>query len=131
MNSLCVMIIGMMIMHTSYAQGDCRLEGNHCTGTCGTWYWGTDQQNQQPRVAGQPKCYKVVVKEEKGKPVFDCHCFLIVTATRCREEVCEEDGCPNVYASEYDAINGTNPIRGFCTSQGTGNLKNCSCRYEY
>jgi hypothetical protein len=134
MISFSLMVICLMIMQPAFAQqedGPCRLVGSSCTGTCGTWYWGTQEQNQQPREAGTPKCHKVVIKEDKGKPVFSCHCFLIVTSTRCREEACEEDGCPNVYASAIDAQLGRDPIKGICISQGTGNTKNCACKYEY
>jgi hypothetical protein len=129
--SLFTMIICLMIMRPAIAQEEhCHLVGNHCEGLCGVWYWGTDQQNQQPKVAGYPECHKKVVREEHGKPVFECHCFLIVTATRCRDRECHDDGCPNVYASVTDAQFGLNPIHGDCISQETGNNPNCACEYE-
>ena len=127
---ICLMVISSISAFTQ-EQDQCRLEGNACKGTCGTWYWGIDQQNQQPKVAGEAKCHKVIIGEHHGTPVFDCHCFLIVTATRCRHGECNDDGCPNVYASIGEAMRGENPIKGTCINQGTGENSNCACKYEY
>jgi hypothetical protein len=125
---VCLVVIS--VTNSSAQTTSCTLVQNKCQGSCDPFYWGPDLTHPQPRVAGTPTCNKVKIKEEHGKPIFECHCFLIVTTTGCREEVCEETGCPSVYASFGDATTDTKPITGICITQKAGNLNNCACKYE-
>lgn len=114
----------------------CHLVGNKCEGTCGIWFWGTIQQgnqNELPVAAGIPHCHKVPIKPKYGhtKPDFECHCFLIATSTGCRENVCDESGCPDVYMSIIEAQLHINGIKGICIPQSTGDIPNCACKYEF
>ena len=121
-------LLVIIACHSAFTQ-DCAKVKGKCEGNCGTWYF---RSNLNPMVAGQPYCKKINLREEHGKPEFDCACYLEHSSTNCLSidhKLCDGT-CPPVYSSIEDAMTGNNPIPGKCdVTIRTGPTESCACSY--
>jgi len=123
--AVCLILLPIIL-----AAQECPPKGN-CGGDCAPWYF---RNGGVPVLAGTPTCHKVKTEKVHGENNSpECHCVLLHTATMCTPQddkfyPCDGE-CPDLFPTQQDAINNTNPIHGECLSQGTGQSVYCTCRY--